>query len=249
MADLMLQGNTGTLTMSSREIAELTGSRHDNVKRSAERLASDQILTSPLEGSEFVHRGNTYHEYRFNKRDSLVLVARLSPEFTAAVVDRWQQLESTAANLPDFNDPVASARAWADQVEQNQSLQLENQQHVKQIQALENLFVDGMTPTEFAKRLNGVNCQKINQELARRKWLYQDFAGGWRVTSYARDRYLTERQSNIQRNSGQVMVCCTPVLLRKGATQIHKLYIALQLPMKQTWDGKFTHDKSIGKVA
>jgi phage antirepressor YoqD-like protein len=121
MTDLILTGNSTALTMSSREIADLTGSRHDNVKRSAERLASDQILTSPLEGLDFEHKGNHYREYRFNKRDSLVLVARLSPEFTAAVVDRWQELENQKAALPDFSNPAIAARAWADEVEHKQA--------------------------------------------------------------------------------------------------------------------------------
>ncbi len=40
MTDMILQGNTRALTMSSREIADLVGSRHDDVKRSIERLAS-----------------------------------------------------------------------------------------------------------------------------------------------------------------------------------------------------------------
>lgn len=84
-------------TMSSREIAQLVSSKHGDVKRSADRLAAAGILTAPLAQFEFEHNGNTYIEYRFNKRDSLVLVARLSPEFTAAVVDRWQELESPAA--------------------------------------------------------------------------------------------------------------------------------------------------------
>ena len=82
-----------TVTMSSREIAELTGSRHGDVKRSAERLDIAGILTTPLAWFDFEHNGNTYTECRLNKRDSLVLVARLSPEFTAKIVDRWQELE------------------------------------------------------------------------------------------------------------------------------------------------------------
>ena len=90
------------VTMSSREIADLVGSRHDAVRKSAERLAADQILTSPLAASEYEHRGNVYQEYRFNKRDSLVLVARLSPEFTAKLVDRWQELETQAAKPAIF---------------------------------------------------------------------------------------------------------------------------------------------------
>jgi len=120
MQDLILGSKNNEPTMSSRDIADLTGSRHDSVKRSAERLAIDHILTSPLVGLDFEHKGNAYREYRFNKRDSLVLVARLSPEFTAAVVDRWQELESKAPALPDFSNPAIAARAWADEMERKQ---------------------------------------------------------------------------------------------------------------------------------
>ena len=83
-------------TMSSREIAELTGSRHDAVRKSARRLEADHILTSPLAESAFRTNSGSHQEFHFNKRDSLVLVARLSPEFTAVIVDRWQELESAA---------------------------------------------------------------------------------------------------------------------------------------------------------
>lgn len=87
----LIQSNVKT--MSSREIAKLTGSSHDSVRKSARRLEAANILTSPLAESDYKSRGKVYQEFNFNKRDSLVLVARLSPEFTAAVVDRWQALE------------------------------------------------------------------------------------------------------------------------------------------------------------
>jgi len=109
------------VTMSSREIAELVQSKHSDVKRSAERLVAGGVLTAPLAQFDFEHNGNVYQEYRFNKRDSLVVVARLSPEFTAAVVDRWQELEngqqvSVPQSLPE------ALRLAADLAEQKQRL-------------------------------------------------------------------------------------------------------------------------------
>lgn len=113
---------TQSVTMSSREIAELVGSNHSDVKRSAERLSSGGILTQPLAELTFEHKGNTYTEYRFGKRDSLVLVARLSPEFTAAVVDRWQELEeSSKPQLP--TDYLSALKALTAEVEQRQQLE------------------------------------------------------------------------------------------------------------------------------
>ncbi|CQD39712.1 phage regulatory protein [Yersinia enterocolitica] len=113
--------SNSVVTMSSREIAALVNSKHGDVKRSAERLCAAGILTAPLAQFNFEHNGNQYFEYRFNKRDSLVLVARLSPEFTAAVVDRWQELEQ---NLIPQTLPEA-LRLAANLAEEKQ--QLENQ--------------------------------------------------------------------------------------------------------------------------
>lgn len=108
-------------TMTSLDISELVKSRHDKVKQSIDRLSSDNehrpaIIQRPPMGEVKNHLGQSVSVYFINKRDSYVIVAQLSPEFTAALVDRWQELEQKAAapSIPNFNDPVAAARAWAD---------------------------------------------------------------------------------------------------------------------------------------
>ncbi|MCY1699503.1 phage antirepressor KilAC domain-containing protein [Lelliottia sp. SL45] len=142
-----------TVTMSSREIAALVHSKHGDVKRSAERLNSAGILTAPLAQFDFEHNGNVYQEYRFNKRDSLVLVARLSPEFTAAVVDRWQELESKSGvpqTLPE------ALRLAADMAEQNAQLEHKVQQDAPKV-AFVNHYVEAggaKSLRETAKILN-----------------------------------------------------------------------------------------------
>ncbi len=113
MSNSLLSGKV--VTMSSREIAALVQSKHSDVKRSAERLAVGGVLTAPLAQFEFEHNGNRYFEYRFNKRDSLVLVARLSPEFTAAVVDRWQELESKSQLSQSLPEALRLAADLADE--------------------------------------------------------------------------------------------------------------------------------------
>ncbi|EKD3234034.1 Rha family transcriptional regulator [Escherichia coli] len=88
-------------TMTSIEIAELVGSRHSDVKRSIERLVAKGVIQhTPLatvENNQSLSPNKYTKAYFFEgeqgKRDSIVVVAQLSPEFTARLVDRWRELE------------------------------------------------------------------------------------------------------------------------------------------------------------
>ena len=86
------------LTMSTREIARLLNNQHSHVKKSAERLCKKGTIA--LRESNYEHSGNQYAEYLLNKRDSMILVAQNNPEFTAAIVDRWQELENQQPKQP-----------------------------------------------------------------------------------------------------------------------------------------------------
>lgn len=91
----------GKASMTSVEIAELVGKRHDNVKRTIETLAKGGVVRSPqIEVSERINNLGfkvQYEHYLFEgeqgKRDSIIVVAQLCPEFTARLVDRWRELE------------------------------------------------------------------------------------------------------------------------------------------------------------
>ena len=155
MKDLMVTQNQ-TLTMSSREIASLLNKTHSNIKISAERLAEKGTIA--LQGSHFQHNGNEYNEWLLNKRDSLILVAQNSPEFTAAIVDRWQELESNQSPQP----PQSFAEAL--QLAADQAKQLE-------IAAPKVAFVDNLverknliTATQVASK-HGMSAVKLNKPL------------------------------------------------------------------------------------
>jgi len=123
-----VDGNRGgaPLTMSSREIAELLADdgepRHDNVRVTIERLAKRGAISHPASQdrpfTDAQGKPRTEKIYLVGKRDSYVVVAQLSPEFTARLVDRWQELEAAVVKpLPDFSNPAAAARAWANEYE------------------------------------------------------------------------------------------------------------------------------------
>lgn len=248
---------TTSATMTSREIADLVGSRPDSVKRTIERLATTKVnhetgavtpavIELPPTVEVKNHLGQTVAEYIFSgdkgKRDSIVVVAQLSPEFTARLVDRWQELE--AQQQPAIPRTFADAlRLAADQQEQIAQLAHENQQQADRIDTLESLLARGMSAPEFCRHLNGVNTMAINKHLLAAGWLYED--GGqyanWRVASYARDRYMTERPFEVAGSKGPFTVS-KPILLAKGARWLLSKYMAGQLPMKRGWDGKRKHD-------
>lgn len=84
-------------TMSHVEISKLTGKRLDTVKKSIKRLADKGIITfTPMaETSEMPNGGSKSVEtYHVNERDSYIVVAQLSPEFTARLVDEWNKLRN-----------------------------------------------------------------------------------------------------------------------------------------------------------
>ena len=124
----IMNKNSSVLTMSSREIADLVESRHDSVKRTIERLQDKGLiqLTPMVEVKN--HLGQVVTEYQLIKRDTYVVVAQLSPEFTARLVDRWQELENQ--QMPQIPQTLSEAlRLAADQAEQieKQNLLIEQQ--------------------------------------------------------------------------------------------------------------------------
>lgn len=161
------------VTMSSREIAELVESRHDKVKQSIERLAYRGVIQLPPMGEVKNHLGQTVSEYRVSKRDSYVVVAQLCPEFTARLVDRWQELESrhyvtVPQTLPD------ALRLAADLAEQNNSLRLVVQEQAPQVEALQRIAdAQGtLCLTDAAKHL-GVQRKRLIEWLREHRWIYR----------------------------------------------------------------------------
>lgn len=105
--------------MSSREISELVESRHDSVKRTMETLAAKGLI-SFSQSVETSHEGSGARPvdvYRVGKRDSYIIVAQLMPEFTARLVDRWQELEGALA-LQIPTTLAGALRLAAEQAEQ-----------------------------------------------------------------------------------------------------------------------------------
>jgi phage regulator Rha-like protein len=91
-------GGEGPLTMSSREIAELTGVRHDNAMVVIKDLVNKGTIKLPeIQEVSTGSRGPKAQLYLLDRRSSLILAGRLSVDFMATVFDRWDELETAAA--------------------------------------------------------------------------------------------------------------------------------------------------------
>ena len=168
---------TTNKTMTSKDIADLVEARHDSVKRTIVRLANQKVIELPptVEISTATKPTTVYIFDASHKRDTYVVVAQLSPEFTARIVDRWQELESAKPALPDFTDPVAAARAWADAKESEQKalVQLEAAKPAIEYQARVANADDCHTIDEAAKILNA-GPRKLRQWMRENKILRLD---------------------------------------------------------------------------
>ena len=152
---------TTAKTMSSREIAELTGKRHDNVIRKIVELKNLGLISNP-QSEDGIKAANGVSP-RFlvvNKRDSYVIVASLSPEFTAALVDRWQELEEKEATLPAIPQTYAAALLEAGRLAHLLEEQAPKIEYHDKVLAATN----GLTTSEIASEL-GMTAQKLNKLL------------------------------------------------------------------------------------
>lgn len=147
------------LTMSSKEIAAVVQSRHDSVKRTMMTLQDKGLIT-------FTHtvekgEGRPAAVLHVNKRDSYVVVAQLSPEFTAVLVDRWQELESK--QQPQIPTNFAEALQLAADQAKKLELAAPKVAFVDNLVNRDNL----MTATQVASKhkMSAVKLNKLLDEL------------------------------------------------------------------------------------
>lgn len=85
---------SGLPTMTNRDIAELTGKEHDNVRRDIKNLA-EALSLSFEEKVEPSNGGRPSKVFVLAKRETLILVSGYSITMRARIIDRWQELEAT----------------------------------------------------------------------------------------------------------------------------------------------------------
>jgi phage regulator Rha-like protein len=217
---MMTTSNNDQLTMSSREIAEVVESRHDNVKITIERLGVKGIVTFTATQEPTLGGGKPVTVYHVNKRDSHVVVAQLSPEFTARLVDRWQELEKQVAQ-PQVPQSFAQAlRLAADTQEQLEQAEEKNATYEKVIGTNRHSL------SKFARTLPGLNSNKLKSDLMFFEYLY--YRGG-SYKRYSKFAHLFEEKHHEEYGSVEIYPT------EKGKQRILELYERGALTMKKAW--------------
>jgi phage regulator Rha-like protein len=201
--------NNASASMTSLEIADLVETRHDNVRTSIERLAEKSIIQLPslqiVENKQSLSANNKTKAYIFTgdqgKRDSIVVVAQLSPEFTARLVDRWQELEVRVA-MAQFDIPknyTEALRLAADLSEQKAIVEAELAIAAPKAEALDRIATaDGSLCLRDAAKELQMQPKQFNLWMQANKWIYKR-AGGSSFVGY-QDRIqagLLEHKANI----------------------------------------------------
>ena len=129
----LIQFGENEQTMSSLEIAKLTGKPHNDVLKAirAMETAWEKVNGGKFSRVEYKDaKGEMRPAFELTKTECLYVATKFNDEARAKLVIRWEELEKKArANmlqLPDFTNPAEAARAWAQEYEQKTVLALEN---------------------------------------------------------------------------------------------------------------------------
>lgn len=159
MSDLVTL--TSQVSMTSKDIADLLGSRHSDVKLSIERLMDKGIIAQSAMAFMQETKGNnrTYDigYYTFTgeqgKRDTIIIVAQIRPEITAKIVDRWLELEQRNQTPTTY---IEALKQLISREEERQALVERTAQltHQKELAKKDN-----------GKSIYGASIKQVNQVL------------------------------------------------------------------------------------
>ncbi|WP_315534002.1 phage antirepressor KilAC domain-containing protein [Delftia acidovorans] len=164
--------SAAVLTMSSREIADLTGRDHGNVMRDIRTMLDDlqaSNLNPVCETTTYAGaNGQRYPQYELDRDTCLTLLLGYDAVARMKVVKRWQELEAQAA--PAVPRTMSQAlRLAAEQAEQ-----IEQQQAALALAAPKAEYVDRYVAANGAKGFRQVAKLLGANEHAFRAWLQEE---------------------------------------------------------------------------
>jgi phage regulator Rha-like protein len=137
MANDLIQFGESQQTMSSLEIAKLTGKPHNDVMKAIRKMepawekvheGKFSLMYRETEIGNGATRKDPYYE--LTKTECLYVATKFNDEARAKLVIRWEELEKKAREgmiaMPNFTDPAEAAMAWAKEYREKKVLAIEN---------------------------------------------------------------------------------------------------------------------------
>ncbi|MDI3357010.1 phage regulatory protein/antirepressor Ant [Pseudomonas sp. UYIF39] len=220
--------------MSSREIAELTGSTHDNVLKTVRALVAKGVVSS--NDTPYVHpqNGQAYREFLLSQRDTLVVVSGYSVELRARIIDRWQELEARADQFQIPATYAEALQAAADQAKENQTLRLVILDQAPKVAAIKRLASAGgaICISDAAKQLQ-VSPSKLFKWLESHKWIFHR-GGSKRWTAYQPQinrGFMVHKVTSLapDAETGADRAAFQPLITPKGLTHLAQKNIGASL--------------------
>lgn len=224
-------------TMSSREIAELTGKRHDNICRDIEILNENYVRLGLLkiEDTPYTHpqNGQTYREYRLNKLQTFDLMTGYNTELRIKVNRRWAELEAQSqTSTPTLPTTYKEAlQSLLIEVENNERLQAQNdlqrielQKQAPKVAYYNEVLTSQSTynANQIAKEL-GMSAESMNKLLHKLEVQYKQ-GGQWLLYRPHQNKGYTKTITHTYTNSqGQTCSRMSTVWTEKGREFIHSI--------------------------
>lgn len=175
--------NDDVQTMTSREIAELTGKRHDHVLRDIEKLSPN--LGTASKTTTYQDMQNIARKmWLLSKRDTLLLISGYNAELRARIIDRWEELESKqrqpAINLHDPKQLLGLLQNYA---EENLKLQEKVEEAAPKVEFVERYVdSDGLLGFREVAKMLKVTEVVLRDWLISKSIIYR-LGSGWAFSS------------------------------------------------------------------
>ncbi|WP_406704982.1 phage antirepressor KilAC domain-containing protein [Sodalis sp.] len=221
-----------TLTMSSREIAELTGKRHDHVLSDCRKMFEAlNIQSTEFSGDYKDSKGRTYQEFLLDQDLTMTLVMGYSIELRHKVAKRWRELEKQLAIPADpiqmLNDPAAMRGILLTYTEKVIALESKVEEMAPDVKALHRIAKSdgGMCITNAAKELQ-VRPKDLFAFLRERGWIYRRVGGkNWMAyQSRIQSGYLEHKISIIPGNDGTDKIREQVIVTPKGLAKLSQTF-------------------------
>ena len=228
-------------TMSSLEIAELTGKQHAHVMRDIRNLLEQGVSQSNFGLAEFQdNQGKPRPCYNLTKKGCLILASGYNAKLREKIIDRWEELETEKRNcgyqVPNsFSEALLLAAKQQEQIEQQQK-QIEQKQATIEAQTSELkkqapkvAYVDNVLQSVntyntnlIAKEL-GMSAETLNKKLQEIGVQYRQ-GGVWVLThKYQNKGYTKTRTHTFTRSDGTTGTSMLTVWTESGRAFIHQV--------------------------